>query len=109
MEYNFVSNSIVDTYIDTGVENVFNTLDDSLFVSVGKPGYIRKTEIKEVIFNDPATIVKWMDGTKTVVKCQEDDTYSKHVGLAMCITKKVLGNKSNFNNIFTKWCTEDEE
>lgn len=36
-------------------------------------GYFIGTEafdpIKKVIFNDPATIVLWNDGTKTVVKC----------------------------------------
>lgn len=59
--------------------------------------------IKRVIFNGPATIVFWADGTKTVVKCQEGDEPSLEHGLAMCIAKKALGNKSNFNNVFHKW------
>lgn len=59
--------------------------------------------IEKVIFNDPATIVLWKDGTKTVVKCQEGDEYSKETGLALCIAKKALGNKSNFNNEFKRW------
>ena len=29
--------------------------------------------IKNVIFNPPATIVFWKDGTKTIVKCGEHD------------------------------------
>ena len=62
--------------------------------------------IKDVIFSPPATIVLWEDGTKTVVKCQEDETYSKEVGLAMCICKKVYGNKGNYNNIFKKFIKE---
>lgn len=66
-------------------------------------------EIRDVIFNDPATIVLWADGTKTVVKCQEDDVYSEEVGLALCFAKKALGNKSNFNNVFKKWVPEKEE
>lgn len=65
--------------------------------------------IKKVIFNDPATIVIWSDNTKTVVKCQEGDTYSKELGLAMCISKKYLGNKGNFNNEFKKWILEEPE
>ena len=65
-------------------------------------------EIKDVIFNDPATIVLWADGTKTVVKCQEGDLYSEELGLAMCFAKKALGNKSNFNNVFHKWVPEEE-
>ena len=55
----------------------------------------------DVIFNDPATIVFWSDGTKTVVKCQagEGDIYNPEAGLAMCYMKKALGNSSRaFNN-----------
>ncbi len=62
--------------------------------------------IKKVIFNNPATIVLWKDGTKTVVKCQEGDTYDKEKGLALCIAKKALGNKGNFNNEFKRWLEE---
>lgn len=64
-------------------------------------GYI--PEIKNAYFNDPVTIVMWSDGTKTMVKCQDGDTYSKEVGLALCISKKALGNKPNFNNVFKKF------
>ena len=62
-------------------------------------------EIKKVIFNDPATIVMWDDGSKTIVKCQKEtgDVYSKETGLAMAIAKKALGNKGNFNEVFSKW------
>ena len=58
--------------------------------------------INKVIFNNPATIVIWNDGTKTTVKCSERDEYSEEVGLAMCISKKALGNKGNFNEVFKK-------
>ncbi len=64
--------------------------------------------IEKVIFNDPATIVIWKDKTKTVVKCQEGDTYSPELGLAMCIAKKYLGNKGNFNEVFKKWIPEEK-
>lgn len=64
--------------------------------------------IKNVIFNDPATIVIWSDGTKTVVKCQEGDTYDPEKGLAMCLAKKYLGNKGNFNEVFKKWVPENK-
>lgn len=60
-------------------------------------------EIKQVIFNDPATIVIWFDDVKTVVKCQEGDTFDKEKGLAMAICKRLYGNESNFNNLIKKW------
>lgn len=65
-------------------------------------------KIKKVIFNDPATIVCWIDGTKTVVKCQEGDTFDKEKGLAMAIIKKMSGNKGNYNNIFSKWIKDEK-
>lgn len=48
---------------------------------------------ERVIYNDPATIVFWKDGTKTVVKCMEGDTYNPEVGLAMCVCKKLYDSK----------------
>lgn len=65
-----------------------------------------KPEIVDVIFNDPATIVIWSDGTKTVVKCQVGDTYNKELGLAMCIAKKFLGNKGSYNEVFKQYIKE---
>lgn len=54
---------------------------------------------KKIIFNNPATIVLWADGTKTVVKCQDDDAYSRQVGLLMCIAKKAFGNDGKWFDI----------
>lgn len=65
--------------------------------------------IEKVIFNNPATIVIWKDGTKTIVKCQPGDTYDKELGLALCISKKYFGNKGNFNEIFKKWIPEEDK
>ena len=48
---------------------------------------------ERVIYNDPATLVFWKDGTKTVVKCMEGDTYNPEVGLAMCVCKKLYDSK----------------
>lgn len=69
----------------------------------GLPSLNDSTAIKEVIFHDPATIVYWEDGTKTVVKCQ-DEQFDKEKGLLAAIAKKVYGNKGNFNNIIKKHC-----
>lgn len=56
--------------------------------------------IDHVILNAPATIVFWKDGTKTVIKCKEDDVYDPEKGIAMAFTKKVLGNNYNYINKF---------
>lgn len=65
--------------------------------------------IKDVIFNDPATIVFWSDGTKTVVKCQEGDIFDKEKGLAMAISKKSFGNKGNYYENFKTFCSDEED
>lgn len=66
--------------------------------------YGLKSPIEKVIFNDPATIVYWTDGTKTVVKCNDGDTYSPERGLLMAIAKKFLGgNAGRYNNELRKW------
>ena len=64
--------------------------------------------IKKVIFNNPATIVLWSDGSKTVVKSHLDD-YDPEKGLAMVIAKKALGNEGNYYNVFKKWLPKDDE
>ena len=61
-----------------------------------------KDHIKDVIFNDPATIVFWVDGSKTVVKCQKGETFDPEKGLAMAISKKVLGNDYSYYETFAK-------
>lgn len=59
--------------------------------------------IKNVIFNEPATVVYWDDGDKTVVKCGKGEQYDPEKGLAMAISKKALGNRGNYFNEFKKW------
>jgi hypothetical protein len=82
-----------------------NTVMNDMVTEKPRTKYI--PEIKTVHFNYPATVVIWEDGTKTIVKCQQDDFYSPETGLALCIAKKALGNKSNFNNEFKKWLPDD--
>lgn len=62
-----------------------------------------KPEIARVIFNNPATIVFWSDGTKTVVKCDERDEFDPEKGLAMAIAKKSLGNNYKYYEVFEKF------
>lgn len=64
--------------------------------------------IKKVHFNDPVTVVIWTDGTKTIVRCGEGESYDPEKGLAMAIAKKALGNKGNYYEVFKKWLPETE-
>ena len=66
-----------------------------------------KNVIKNVIYNDPATIVFWSDGTKTVVKAK-DEPFDPEKGLAMAIAKKHFGNEGNYYDIFREWLPKEE-
>lgn len=65
--------------------------------------------IKDVIFNPPATIVFWSDNTKTVVKADEE-TYDPEKGLAMAISRKMIGdNKREYYNVFRHYLKKWEK
>lgn len=68
----------------------------------------KKLGIRKVIFNDPATIVIWDDGEKTVVKTN-DEEFSKEHGLAMAITKRYFGSRSQFLKAVENGCDKHVE
>lgn len=65
--------------------------------------------IKDVIFRDPATIIFWEDGTKTVVKTQDGEEYDKEKGFAMAVCKKMFGNERDYYNVFKRWMRKGKE
>jgi hypothetical protein len=67
-----------------------------------------KLPIKNVIFSNPATIVFWLDGSKTVVKCQPGDTFDPEKGLAMAVVKYMCGNQGNYCSQLKKWLPKEE-
>lgn len=79
-------------------------LTDSELISKksSKEAYNKRifSEIKDIIINDPAAIILWKDGTKTVVKCQNEDTFDPEKGIAMAILKKLYGNSGFYKDIF---------
>ena len=62
---------------------------------------------KKIIFHDPATIVFWEDGTKTVVKKTENDTDDREKAVMFAILKKVCGSRGNMNR-YLKSFKEDK-
>lgn len=90
---------------------LFNTLHGALTPEVAlgnfKPSFM-KYWVDKVIINRPATIVIWKDGSKTVCKCSEGDTFDPQVGIAMCFMKKMFGNPSQVRKFMKQWIKEDE-
>ena len=63
--------------------------------------------IKNVIFNPPATVVYWSDGTKTVVKCSANDMFDPEKGLVMAIAKRCANNSGSYYREIKKWVGEE--
>lgn len=55
-------------------------------------GFGNNIKVQKVIYNDPATIVYFTDGSRTVVKRHKDDEFDEQTGLLMCIAKRFLGD-----------------
>lgn len=58
-----------------------------------------------IIFNPPATIVFWKDGTKTVVKCAEGEKFDPYTGFCYAFTEHFLGSISHIKKLCRKSST----
>lgn len=97
----------IDTHNYCGIYNSYGQLIKVLY-ECGKKKKVLSS-IKKVIFSNPATIVLWNDGTKTVVKCGENETFDEEKGLAMAIAKHALGNDGVYYEVFKKWLPNGED
>jgi len=81
-------------------------------VNVLKNLHYKGVYIKQVIYNNPATIVFWSDDSKTVCVVNDEDaysdTYSREAGLSICILKKLCG-ATRVYDIFHDWINEDSD
>ena len=51
----------------------------------------KRLSVKKVILNEPATIVFWGDGSKTVVKCAKGDKFNRYNGFCAALAKRIYG------------------
>lgn len=111
MRYNDYENDIRVNY--TPYSDIYNRIASDngsyikSYIKVPSQKQMAMNSITNVIFNNPATIVLWSDGTKTVVKCDERDEFDPEKGLAMAICKKHFGG-GFYNDIFKKWIPKEE-
>ena len=50
--------------------------------------------VEKIVYNGPATIVFWTDGTKTVIKCHEGDQFDEVTGFLLCCLRKMMTQHS---------------
>ena len=63
---------------------------------------LNPSNIKEVIFSPPATIVKYTDGSKTVVKTKEGEEFDPEVGFAMAMMKEMFNGRSGYKKFIAR-------
>ena len=102
MDYSDYSNMIKNR-ITKDAKDALNV--NSIYGFYGR----NRFDIKKVYFKDPVTVVLWEDGSKTIVRRDERDTYDPEKALAMAFAKKALGNKGNYYNVFKKWIPEKHD
>ena len=101
----YADNDLKSVYLSSCRSNgKTQMLKEILNSMYGTKAFNNKFQIKKVIFSGPCTIVFWEDGTKTMVRQQENvDSLDLEKGLAMAIAKRVYGDKGNYNNVFKRW------
>lgn len=70
---------------------------------------IRGPKVKKIIKNGPATIVFWMDDTKTVVKRKEGTQDDIYVAFCAALAKKMYGTNSKVNKMLRTLVVDETE
>lgn len=67
--------------------------------------------IKNIYLNEDkgTVVIKWVDGTNTKVKCQDNESFDAEKGIALCFMKRVFHNRGCYNDIFKKYVGEVDE
>lgn len=100
--------SVPTNVVDVVHREILNYITNDIYTTKEAIKTMRNS-IKKIIFNDPATIIIWGNGDKTIVKCGEGETYDPEKGMAMAIAKHFLGDKGNYYETFKKWLPKEHE
>lgn len=98
--------------ISSEMKKILNSIYGRENAMTMRQGYIYKYPEKNhsmvpdhIIFNPPATIVFWKDGTKTVVKCAEGEKFDPYTGFCYAFTERFLGSISHIKKLCRKSST----
>lgn len=67
---------------------------------------VHNAAITKVVYNEPAVVVFWNDGTKTIAKCHNEN-YDREKGLYVAVLKKIMGNEG-FRTFSSDWVVNDQ-
>lgn len=83
-------------YFNTYMNEVAQSYADGLMKELTKMNLYKNlpSTVEKIVYNGPATIVFWKDGTKTVVKCHEGDQFDEVTGFLLCCLRKMMTQHS---------------
>lgn len=107
VSYPYPNQNIVSSILDDVLRSV-----SAASIPVNRPTAMTAVhQPAQVIFNPPATIVYWRDGTKTVVRCDNDEFSEEFV--AMACMRKIFGTrnafKAQFKNAYRPYLKKKEK
>lgn len=83
-------------------------IDSTEVINAIKKVIKQQSQPQKIIFNNPATIVIWQDGTKTMAKCAKGDVYDKMTGFLLCYYKHVSGvSNSQIGGLYDMFAVAD--
>ena len=88
-EANYVILKEEHDFVADVISNIFEEMTKGTSIWYGGVS-INMPKVSQIWYNEPYTSVKWSDGSVTTSKCSSTETFSKEVGLAMCISKRYL-------------------
>lgn len=94
------------TFIPKDNANYGGTLTRLVYNTEGTLSRKNRVYITKVLYNNPATVVFWSDGTTTKNICPPDTLYNPDAGLAFCMLRKFMGN-DKMAKLFADWELED--
>lgn len=58
--------------------------------------------VKKIIVSDIYTIVFWLDGTKTIVRCKAGTEFNVYSAFTAALAKKIYGSNSQVNKVIKR-------
>ncbi len=130
-QFNLVKGGVYNIVADnrTHYDNPITVIEDNvstkeLPIGVSK-GNIREITSAKVVSAPPkptggieniylnkdkgTVVIKWVDGTKTKVKCQDNELFDAEKGIALCFMKRAFFNRGCYNDVFKKYIGEVDE
>lgn len=92
----FIENIYLNTYKGESMEISFMGNPNEYFFNYTFPAKEKNYIPKQIIFSGTTTIVFFEDGSKSVVRCEDGETFIPEVGVTTAIAKKIFGSWNNF-------------